>query len=177
MFFTELEKVLRSHVASVGMAMTLKGDLVTVVVTPTMAKEIADKAPHLNNPFVLTGSAADLDSGFASEFQQFAKAHATLADQVSAQINALQEETRAKAEAAKTKAASVKVAPRAGKAGVPASGELNKLLAGGDDADAEGGDEEGEGEDQDSGTASAAPSLVAKTPSSAPAVLTADELF
>lgn len=168
MFFSSLNAQLRGRITTVGVAITIKPDnLLSVMVTPIVSAEMAEKAPHLAAPFVLTGTPEDLDAGFAQQFAALATQHGSMAQQVTDQLAALKAASEAKAAEAKANAAK-KVAGKPGtsKAGAPASEQLANVLAGDDD--------DGNDNDDDS---PATPTSSPVLPASVTTPVSADELF
>ncbi|ABD72096.1 conserved hypothetical protein (plasmid) [Rhodoferax ferrireducens T118] len=169
MFFKTIHRELSSRLASVGMAMTFPGEnKVCLIITPTLKAEIAEKAPHLSAPFVLTGTPDDLDAGFVDQFKAYSEVHTSLQQQVTDQIKALQEQSEAKAAKAKEDSAKKMANSRPVKPASPAAGELGRLLSGDDDPDDTGSDESNAG-------ATPTPVLPLSVTSNAP--MGADELF
>jgi PRTRC genetic system protein E len=139
--FTAIDAEMRGRATAIHIVLSFKGDnKVSVLVTPTLTTEVAEKAPHLATPFVLTGTPAELDAGFATQFKDYSDVTASLQQQVSNQIA----QVRASSEKAKEDAAKKTAAVQAKKAGTApttsaTSAELASIL-GGEDADDENDD-------------------------------------
>jgi PRTRC genetic system protein E len=175
MLFKSIHTELRSRLASVGVAITFAGEnKMNVIITPTLKAEVAEKAPHLNAPFMLTGTPEELDAGFAEQFKAYSDVHASLQQQVVDQIASLKAETEAKAQKAKDdaakKSANKATTSHGGKPASPAGNELAGLLSGDSDDGNADNDEDAKG----SGTPSVLPASVTSA-SNAP--VAADALF
>lgn len=120
MLFTQLE-ALRGKLKSIGLSISFTApDKFTVIVTPTLTLEVAEAAPHLASPFMLTAQAADLDAGFAAQFSQYESTLTGLIDQTNQQLENM-----------KTAAASAKATAGKKTGSKPATGssqELQKLI-------------------------------------------------
>lgn len=175
MLFQSIHSELRSRLTSVGVAITFAGEnKMNVIITPTLKAEVAEKAPHLNAPFMLTGTPEELDAGFADQFKAYSDVHASLQQQVVDQIASLKTEGEARAQKAKDdatrKSAGKATTSRGGKPTSPAGAELAGLLSGNPDD----GDPDEDDEAKGSGTASVLPASITSQ-SNAP--VAADALF
>jgi PRTRC genetic system protein E len=87
--FTGIEN-LRGQVKAVGIVLTFIEDgRISVVVNPVVDDATKEKTPALAHGFGLTGTAPELDEGFAGHFAGIAQKRTTLAEQAAAQIAAL----------------------------------------------------------------------------------------
>ncbi|ADG20987.1 PRTRC system protein E [Paraburkholderia atlantica] len=140
--FQQLEALVR---ASGKLQLTLKmdNDRIAVVVVP----QGEGKDAALRQPLVLTGTAAELDEGFAAAIGSYSTAHASLSEQVAATTAILQEAEKSQAtKAQKSLAKGGKTAPaKAGPSSANSEGE------GAED------DENDDDDDGQSASASAAP--------------------
>ncbi|APA90631.1 PRTRC system protein E (plasmid) [Paraburkholderia sprentiae WSM5005] len=147
--FQQLEALVQ---ASGKLQLTLKmdNDRMAVVVVP----QGEGKDAALRQPLVLTGTAAELDEGFAAAISSYSTAHASLSEQVAATTAILQE-------AEKNQASKAQKSLAKGGRAVPAKAGPSATSSG----------DEGEGEDDNdddytSPSASAAPAASASPASS-----------
>ena len=136
--FETLKSFLASNTAT--LMLTSEGDQITVTVIP---KPKAEGDPALKTPLVISGTAAELDEGFAGVLAGYVSAHKSLAEQL-AETQAVLD--RAKRESA---AKAVKGAP---KAAGPKAVTLDEL--------ADEGDEDVDGDAEEVGEAQAKPAAV-----------------
>lgn len=88
-FFKELEK-LRGRIKTINAAVTLVGvDQISVIVTPKLDEKTLETNPQLGTPFVLTGTAEELDEHFAEQFTGFEIVRADVATQAKSQTQKL----------------------------------------------------------------------------------------
>ncbi|MGF6960770.1 PRTRC system protein E [Paraburkholderia youngii] len=118
--FQQLEALVR---ASGKLQLTLKmdNDRIAVVVVP----QGEGKDAALRQPLVLTGTAAELDEGFADAIGSYSRAHASLSEQVAATTAILQEAEKSQAsKAQKSLAKGGKTAPaKAGQSTTSSEGD------------------------------------------------------
>jgi PRTRC genetic system protein E len=126
--FETLKQFLERNTAT--LMLTAEGDRITVTVIPK-PKSDSDCAA-LRTPLVITGTAEELDEGFASVLSGYVSAHKSLADQL-AETQAVLDSAK-KESAAKAVKTAVKSAPKA-------AVSLDELA---DEGDAEGDEEVGE---------------------------------
>jgi PRTRC genetic system protein E len=111
MLFQSLS-ALRGKLVSVGVSVTFAGDdRLTVIVNPTLKPEVAQKSPELANPFVLTATAAELDEGFAAEFDKYSVKVTDLSTQAANQIAAMEAQSKVLAEKVRAKASTMTSVP------------------------------------------------------------------
>lgn len=139
--FETLKSFLASNTAT--LMLTSEGDQITVTVIPKPKTEGADAS--LKTPLVISGTAGELDEGFAQVLAGYVSAHKSLAEQL-AETQAVLD--RAKRESA---AKAVKGAP---KAAAPKAVTLDEL--------ADEGDEDVEGDAEEVGEVQAKPAAAAK---------------
>ena len=137
--FETLKSFLASNTAT--LMLTSEGDQITVTVIPKPKTEGADAS--LKTPLVISGTAGELDEGFAQVLAGYVSAHKSLAEQL-AETQAVLD--RAKRESA---AKAVKGAP---KAAAPKAVTLDEL--------ADEGDEVVEGDAEEVGEVQAKPAAV-----------------
>ena len=172
--FTAISAQMRGRATAIHIVLTFKGDdKVSVLVTPTLTTEVAEKAPHLATPFVLTATPEQLDAGFAEQFKDYTAVTATLQKQASDQIA----QVKAAAELAKAEAAKKTASTSAKKAGSPptstaTSSELSALLGGSDIEDEDTGDTGSPGADEGTKT-----TPEPETPAAVPEATCVSQLF
>jgi len=131
MLFTSLS-ALRDQCKALATNITFRADgTLQVLVTPVIDDKAKDENAHLAQPFQLTGTAQELDEGFAAQFDKFTVARKSLAEQAEAQVKRL----AAEAETARNKAAQ-RTGKKDGKVGEAAGAALTKALEGGTPAPA-----------------------------------------
>lgn len=102
MLFTAINR-LRGQYKTIGLAIAFTGENeISVLVTPTLKPEVVQSAPHLANPFVVKGTAAEMDAGFEATFERFAASLKGLEEQTQAQIDAAAAATKASAQIKKS---------------------------------------------------------------------------
>jgi len=118
---------LRDQCKALATNITFRADgTMQVLVTPVIDDKAKEDNAHLAQPFQLTGTAQELDEGFAAQFDKFTAARKTLAEQADAQVKRL----AAEAETARNKAAQ-KTGKAAATGGEAAGAALSKALEGG----------------------------------------------
>ncbi|MGF6472664.1 PRTRC system protein E [Paraburkholderia youngii] len=138
--FQQLEALVRSS-GKLQLTLKMDNDRMAVVVVP----QGEGKDAALRQPLVLTGTAAELDEGFAAAIGSYSTAHASLSEQVAATTAILQEAEKNQASKAQKSLA------KGGKTAPAKAGQSNASGEGDEDDEADNDD------DEQSASASAAP--------------------
>jgi PRTRC genetic system protein E len=116
--FQQLDALVRAS-GKLQMILKTDGDRMSVVVVP----QGDSKESVLRQPLVLSGTAAELDDGFAEAIGQYSVAHASLSEQVAATTAILQQAEKGQASKAQKSLAKGSTASAGKGAAVDQSGE------------------------------------------------------
>lgn len=156
MLFTSLNGLQATH-KSINMTIQFTAEGMVLVVKPELKEGAKEAMPQLAAPFVLRGTAQELDADFAGAFAGDLQQRQTLAEQIQAQSAAQQ---KAAEEAKKVNKPSKYLTGKASKSA------LDTALEGGSDVEDESSEE--------GGVPETAPTLEPKQPAGP---ITADDLF